>query len=73
MINLFVCFSLKPDETTINRYVRYLVGYLLSVTLMKAPLTSLFSDRWRIIKEGRNRGGLTTMFGYGDFVIDLFV
>jgi hypothetical protein len=24
MINLFVCFSLKPDETTINRYVRFL-------------------------------------------------
>jgi hypothetical protein len=49
-----------------------LVGYLLSVTLMKAQLTSLFSDRWRIIKEGRNRGGLTAMFGYGDFVIELF-
>jgi len=50
-----------------------LVGYLHSVTLMKAQLTSLFIDRWRIIKEGRNRGGLTAMFGYGDFVIELFV
>jgi hypothetical protein len=57
LANAYDTLSLRPSIQMVSSTGRYLVGYLLSVTLMKAQLTSLFSDRWRIIKEGRTAVG----------------
>jgi hypothetical protein len=49
--------------------VGYLEGYLLTVHPLKPYLASVFKDRWRIMAEGRNRGGLPLMHDYGDFAV----
>jgi hypothetical protein len=60
---------LKPLKASETFYVCKLEGYLLTVHPVKPHFASVFKDRWRIMAEGRNRGGLPLMHDYGDFAV----